>query len=585
MRYSRRSMKRAAVIAATALLAAVFLLRFAPSRLLLIETARPAIAALVVLLGAFACGLTALRVVKSSDDSLPSAILIGIVTLGTINGAAALISTAIIPFLTIAAAFAGAYLLGKRDFTFTRVHPLLAIAIGVAFIEAITPVNSPDELVYKLAIPHAWQLFGRMVELPLNSNSYLAMALHSADAGALILGGGIAAKLVHFGLYLASLSIVRRVGGEWAAIMFAFTPALMIIAGWAWSEWAVLGLLLLSYERWSIDDTNGGACALGCAIATKYTALPWLLAAAIVSRKHVLRVAMIVTLFGAFFYVRNAAWTGSPIAPLLLPNAPQVTDFRGNAWLGLVRGDDIFDPRIVDESLGIVLPLAFLAGLFAWKKQRDLVLLGLIQMPILLTIGPGSRNIITGVAPIAIAGIALLEEWMPRRLAAFAAAIPLLAQLTLVAFTLESYDLARYLSGQENESQYLARARAFTKPYDWIAHNSPRDATILVLAENRTFYLDRRFIAAGNLDGPRIAAWLGSFANAEVFRAELQRRRVTHIVIHAPWYRVGAPPSDVLAKEFVLDVPPPVHAMLMQYLGMHASLRYRDGEYLVYATR
>src|SRR5205814_1831081 len=184
-------MKRAVVTAVaailTALIATLFLLRFEPSRLLLTETARPAIAAIIVVLGAFACGTFALRLVRSNDDSIASAILIGIATLGTMSAAAALISTAIVPIITIVAAF----------------------------------------------------------------------------------------------------------GGDWAAIVFAFTPALMIIAGWAWSEWAVLGLLLLAYERFSIDDTNGGACALGCAIAVKYTALPWLLAAAIIRRKHVLRTAII----------------------------------------------------------------------------------------------------------------------------------------------------------------------------------------------------------------------------------------------------------------------------------------------------
>src|SRR5438067_2254284 len=120
--------------------------------------------------------------------------LIGNSTIFTANftTTAALTNTAIVPIITIVAAFAGAYLLGKRDLTFTRVHPLLAIPIAIAFIEAIAPVNSPDELVYKLAVPHAWQLFGRMLELPLNSNSYLAMALHSADLAALVLGGGIA---------------------------------------------------------------------------------------------------------------------------------------------------------------------------------------------------------------------------------------------------------------------------------------------------------------------------------------------------------------------------------------------------------
>src|SRR5437764_11005279 len=109
------------------------------------------------------------------------------------------------------------------------------------------------------------------------------MALQCADVAALALGGGIAAKLAHFGLYLAVLAVVRRIGGEWAAIALAFTPALMIISGWAWSEWAVLGLLLVSYDRWRRDDIGAGACALGCAISCKYTALPWLFAVVVLT--------------------------------------------------------------------------------------------------------------------------------------------------------------------------------------------------------------------------------------------------------------------------------------------------------------
>jgi hypothetical protein len=426
-----------------------------------------------------------------------------------------------------------------------------------------------------------------MIELPLNSNSYLAMALQCADIAALALGGGIAAKLAHFGLYLAVLAVVRRIGGQWAAIALAFTPALMIIAGWAWSEWAVLGLLLVSYDRWSRGDVAAGACALGCAISCKYTALPWAVAVTLLdvirgakaqgregapTRRRALA-PLILFAFGAFFYVRNLIWTGSPIAPLLLPNAPQVAGFRGSAWLGLIHGDDIFDARIVDESLGILLPLAFIAGLFAWRKHRALVLIGLIQMPILLRIGPGSRNIINGVAPVAIAGMALLEEIVP---IGVIAAIPILAQLALVAYTLESYDFLPYLAGKETAEQTIARTRSFAKPYDWIARNTPPDARVLLLAENRTFYLQRRFVAGGNLDSARIGDWIA--------HGGLDRERFTHIVIHKPWYRIGGAPLGTLEKEYVLQVPPDTHRKLMQFLATRARLQYRDDEYVIYGV-
>ena len=564
-------MKRLAVIAGTAAISVVFIWRFEPSRLLLVETARPAIAAIVVLLAALGCGRIALRIVRAPEDPISDRLLIGFATLGIVSAALALISTAIVPWVAVLVACAEAFSMGRRRPRRrepAQIHPLLAIAIAIAFLCAITPVNSPDELAYKLSIPHAWQLYGRMIEFPLSSHSYLAMALQCADIAALALGGGIAAKLAHFGVYLAVLAVVRRIGGDWAAIVLAFTPALMIIAGWAWSEWGVLGLLLLSYDRWSRDDANGGACALGCAIASKYTAIPWALAMLLIKRKNLLRPLLIIAAFGAFFYVRNLIWTGSPIAPLLLPHAPQVANYRGNAWLGLLRGDDIFDARIVDESLGILLPLAFIAGLFAWKKRRDLVLIGLIQMPILLTIGPGSRNIINGVAPIAIAGICAIEE-MP-----LLAAIPLFAQLTLVAFTLESYDFFPYLAGRETAEQYIARTRPFAKPYDWIARNTPPDARVLLLAENRTFYLQRRFVAAGNLDSERVEAWLES--------GGLDREHFTHILLHKPWYRIGPQPIGTIEKEYVLQVPVATHKALMHFFATRAHKTYEDDQYVIY---
>src|SRR5437763_16350454 len=90
-------MKRLAVIAGTAAISVVFVSRFEPSRLLLLETARPAIAALIVLLAAHACGRAVLRVVRSSDDAISDALLIGFATLGIISAALALMSTALVP--------------------------------------------------------------------------------------------------------------------------------------------------------------------------------------------------------------------------------------------------------------------------------------------------------------------------------------------------------------------------------------------------------------------------------------------------------------------------------------------------------
>ncbi|HEY2092519.1 MAG TPA: hypothetical protein VGJ81_11560 [Thermoanaerobaculia bacterium] len=612
---------------------AIFLSRFRPAWLLITETAQPALVAMVIVLAMLATGVGALFVAtkvwgsgrnlkpeagasgfKFRPDPL-DAFIVGFPTFGTLIAIVAWIGSAThvaIAVVTFALAGAGLFILLKRPICAPRIPKLLIIPVVLAIVEAITPVNSPDELVYKLGVPHAYDMAGRMFEMPLSSHSYITMALQLADLAALILGGGIAAKLAHLALYFAALAVIRRLtNSDSITAIVAWTPALMLIAGWGWSEWGVIALLVLSIDRFDENPAIAFA-ALGGAVASKYTALPWLLAFAIVALvrtrdvKLLLRGALLVALFGGFFYVRNAVWTGSPLAPLFLPNAPGVYGYKGGGlfggWRELIAGADIFDPRIVDESLGIVLPLAAICGLFALgvadRKQRDLAWIGAIQMPILITIAPGSRNIINGVVPLALAGGMSLLEWRtpssaePRDSAAaprgrtWASATPILggviaiafaAQLVLAIYVLDSYDIVPYLAGKETARQYVHRVRDFAPVYDWIETHTPPEAKILFLGENRTYDLGRQTLSGGNLDGPRIAAWLARFPNAMALHDELRRQRVTHILIHPAWLR---PPKTMMEREYMLELPP----------GAEAALRectipvYRDNSYILVAV-
>ncbi|HEY2324221.1 MAG TPA: hypothetical protein VGJ82_15285 [Thermoanaerobaculia bacterium] len=588
---------------------AVFLSRFRPALLLLTETARPALVAMAVVLAMLASGVGALSVAQrffAIDREIPllDAFIVGFPTFGTLIAVVAWIGIAMhatIAVITFALAGMGLFLLLRRPICAPRIPLLLLIPILFAVVETITPVNSPDELVYKLAVPHAYDLAGRMFEMPLSSHSYLAMALQLADLAALVLGGGIAAKLVHLALYFAALAVIRRLTQSvWVTAIVAWAPVLMLIAGWAWSEWGVIALLVLSIDRFD-DNPAIAFAALGGAVASKYTALPWLLAFAIVALvrtrdvKLLLRGAIVVALFGGFFYVRNAVWTGSPLAPLFLPDAPRVYNYKSggafSGWGELIRGADVFDPRIVDESLGIVLPLAAICGLFALaspdRKRRDLAWIGAIQMPILITIAPGSRNIINGVLPLALAGGGIIEAiWLTskpllRKLLGAAIGISFAAQLVLIVFVLESYDIVPYLAGKETARGYVNRVRDFAPVYQWIETHTPPDAKILVLGENRTYDLDRQTISGGNLDGPRIATWLARFPNAQALREELRRQRVTYVLIHPAWLR---PPQTMMEREYMLDLPPRNEAVLRDFLRTGTYIVYQDKSYLLFRS-
>ncbi|HEV7921643.1 MAG TPA: hypothetical protein VGR02_12715 [Thermoanaerobaculia bacterium] len=612
-----------AVIVAAAL-TALFLQRFVPARVVLRETGGALLAAAAVVLACYAVGRSAIRDPRSG---FLDRFLVGLPLFGTLIALVAWISVRPIVIVTHAAALAGIVLLiadnrspvadPRRPPIADRPSWLLAPPILLALVAAIAPVNAPDELIYKLAVPHAYELYGRMVELPLNSNSYLAMAFQCTDLAALLLGGGIAAKLVHFALYLAALAAIHRLAsriapraGWWPVLVLAWTPALMLIAGWSFNEWGVLGLLALAverYHRWlesrERSDFVVAFAAAGGAIAAKYTAVPFVAALALLMTwRHrreprvLWKAALIVIAAGGFFYLRNAIWTGSPVAPLLLPDAPAVQSYRGESgWLDLVTGADVFDARVADESLGILLAASFLAGLLALRSRdataRDLALIGAIQMPILLTIGPGSRNIINGAAPLAIAGAALLgEAWhdvRPPLRAVFGAivSVALAAQLVLVLFSFHDYDVLPYLAGSETAGQYVTRQRPFAKPYAWLARQTPRNARVLLLGENETYYLDRPFIAGGNLDGPRIAKWLARFPTPDALHAELRARGIAYVVLRKKWYRVGHQLLTPIESELVLEVPAETDRVVTAMLKTRAVLRYRDEEYLIFQLR
>ena len=631
----RTGASRAIVVVALvsgAALTLLFLSLSPQTRRLFDETAVPIVVAAVVALACVTAGwagaAVTCRVMGARPEAiaLDEALLVGAAVFGTLAGAVATISVAPLPAVTIALAVASAPLFWRRLVTYGLPARVPALALVVApmvllgGLAALTPVATLDELVYKLGVPHAYEIYGRMVELPLNSNSYLAMSLHLADVPALMLGGGVAARLLHFVVYVAALAAIHRLalrftrsGAMWVVITVASTPALMITSGWAFSEWCTAGLLVVSFERYQRWLDSGGTAdfvltfaAAGAAASVKYTALPWLgVFGLLLLWRHrraatVLSATAIGSVFGAFFYIRNAVWSGSPVAPFLLPNAPEVENYRSgyafSGWVDFFTGADIFDPRIADEALGVLLPLSIVAAIVGarWRDRatRDLMIIGLVQMAVLLTIAPGSRNMMHGLLAPGIVGAAVIAEaviasgFAARAAAALLAAVILFSQSMLSIITLA--DNVPYLTGSETTAQFLARTHAFARPYSWIAASLPEDARILMVGETRTFYLEREPVSGGNLDGPRIAAWLAQFRSPEEMLTGLRQRGITHVLMHPIWLRMrsdDAEPPGMIGRELLLELDPPTHDTLRSFLARYAAQVYGDGEYLIFELR
>jgi hypothetical protein len=633
------------LLAAGLLLTTLFLSRFEPAGRAALRLAGPLAAALVVLLAGLGTGWAALAAARRfpgrSDESrgdppgpgIGALLLLGTPLFGTLVALAAWpgwrMRLLVLALTAVAAATGLALLPFRLPLRLPPIGPrealLLAPFLAVPLLLALGPVASPDELIYKLAVPKEWSLAGGMIELPLCSHSYFATALAGTSLAALELSGGLAAKIVHLGLFLASLAAIRRLAGRLfapaaplAAILFAATPALAIVGGWAWSEWSLLGLAALALDA-QLDLVEGGepdapprlALALGGLLAVKSSALalalPLLLVAAIRFVRRLpprpLRIALsfaaTLALSGGFFYFRNFLWTGSPIAPFGLPDAPAVEHFRSGGALGpleeLLRGYDLFHPGMADDSLGILLPLAVLLSPFALRRGRgrlDLLLVGAGALALLLPRAPMSRLLTPALLPLGLLGavtVARIASAAPpllRRLLATAALVPLAAQLALILWLVAgSYDPLPVVAGLETDSQQLARTRSYSRAYDWIAGNTPAHAVVLLLGENRPWHLERRALAGGNLDGPRIARWLGGADGPEALGRRLAEAGATHVLLHPKWIALpdGAHPSlSPLEKEYVLELPAGTFSNLRRLLEERARKRYDDGEYLVF---
>lgn len=639
-----RSRDVAVLLALGVVVGAVFFTRFPLPLELMMKYFASAGAAMIVLAASATCGLLAFAVSRRAyawacgttpSDERPDgleALFVGIPVFGTLMAAIAWLGVRIellVPVAACALAIPAAAQLLRAGLPSAAGLPrrgMIALAIPVAFalVEALSPVASPDEMIYKLAVPHAYLQWGAMVELPLNSNSYFPNAIYMADFAAMAIGGGAAARMLHLGIFLLTLRVAWRLGNElregagaWVAATFAWTPALMLIAGWAWAEWAMLGLLLLSWHRWwrfvhsgdSPADAAIATLALAGAIATKYTAGVWTavflpLALLMLLRRrggNVIRIVVaaagVLLLFGGFFYIRNVVWTGSPLAPFGLPGSPAVTNFRSEhgGLYELLMGWDIFHAKIIDDALGILLPVAVLASPLALLRLRprqwELFAFGVVHSTVLVLIAPTSRLILLGLAPLAVLGavaafdVYALAARTRRFLLVAGIALGMVGQLVLGAFVLSSYEPLSVLAGRESERAYLERMRNYAPVYRWIESRTPQESVVLLLGESRTYHLARRAHWAGNLDGPRVAAWLGQSRDADQLRGAMRTLGVTHILVHRENYVIedeARKAGSMLEKEYMLVVPASVDEMLKACLRTHAKLDYSDPKYLLF---
>lgn len=540
--------------------------RFVLIELLLRRTAIPLLLAAALALAM--AGISALfRRAKHID--LPLDLLIGYPLFGTLCFLGATLKVSIWTLAPIAAVgllLAIVFLLRRYSddaYVAPERLPLHWPAIAVvavlvcAFVAAQAPPSSLDELAYHLAIPHAWVLEGRAVELPLLSQSYFPLGIESADLLPLLfLGptdGGVTSHFLHLIAAIATTLLVARRTRSWlATAAIVTTPALAVTAGWSLVDWPLAGLFVALYIALQDEDVDTASAATAAGLLTKYTFAPFALVAWALFWFRKRRLPRWQVVVGGVFFLRNLIIAGNPFAPFFAADAPHVSGFRA-----LALADYIFEGTFIDEAMGaalLILPV-FAAG--------GIALASIAIAVALFFLAPSSRIL---VPFLVVPSISAAPE-LRRRILSVLIAIAVVVQTFLVVWFAARTNAFSLLAGSATEEEFLRKQRPSYVAIEWLNLQLPSDSRTLLVGNNETYWFTRRVRGGGNFDGPRVSSYL-DVASPEALRERLRRDGITHVaILTAPI----ATTDEQKRAERETTLTPGAQKMLAQTLDRYAS--------------
>ncbi len=224
-------------------------------------------------------------------------------------------------------------------------YALTAVALGYGLIAALAPEKEYDALWYHLRLPRLWLEAGRPVDVIHEYISLYPLTWELVFGAGMVLGGTVAAKLLHFAclpllallVWQASRRYMPGVSPSAAAALVVTTPTLLWESTTTYVDLALaLHAAAACYALVRYADTSERSWAIvaalqfGLAAATKHlgvlvtiVALALFVAAARThaGRMRLLRPAILIAILAAIvpspWYVRAWAASGNPVFPEL----------------------------------------------------------------------------------------------------------------------------------------------------------------------------------------------------------------------------------------------------------------------------
>ncbi|MCS7048064.1 MAG: hypothetical protein NZ483_02055 [Verrucomicrobiae bacterium] len=490
---------------------------------------------------------------------------------------------------------------GKEEWLLATV---LVVTALINLPGAWVPPFEYDELEYHLGAPAEYVRVGRVVFLPHNFYSNLPQLTEMLYLLGLVTRSDIAAKWLHwlFGvltipvILCAASQLGLRRAGWWAATLFYAVPYAFDLSQTARVDLntGFYGALALALWLAPHRDLKWAALAAGCAVGTKWTAIPVVLFPLLAMTAWrsqrvmpVVRVAGWSVLPVLPWLIKNALLAGNPVYPLFHSwlgggqwSAEQAAVFAARhyprwdaqGWWQLLERPwqySFVEPGAL-PLLVAAIPLMWLAG-----GQRPLGCGGWFGLGFagwfLTTYRPW--RFLWPVMPAATLwvgeSVAIAGRWVKVVLLLLIATGWCWSGLNLLMDCGEPdikpprLSFVQYVLGHADRTEFLRHVGGGVfDPIVWMNENLPADARVLYVGEARAYYARHAVL------------WSTAFDLHPLQKHALTELDVTHVYIHfAEWRRLARGYGYLQS----VDMP-----SVLDYLQSHAREVYRTDRHVVY---
>ncbi len=445
---------------------------------------------------------------------------------------------------------------------------LVIIAGALCLVGALSPPFEYDELEYHLGVPSEYLKASQIVGLPHNFYSNLPQLTEMLYLLAMVARSDIAAKLLHwsFGL-LSALAVYAVAGRFWtrrvamtAVALFYCVPFVQDLSQTARIDLATTFFATLAFGALLDEQLLWlGAMMTGCAVATKWTAVPVVLLPATVfvalgcrSLRRPSVFCLLSSVFVLPWLIKNWLLTGNPIFPLL-ERGPLWSDaqaamfaakhgprFDGDGLLDFVRGAwrySFIEPGGVPVLL-MAAPLLLLVRGKDKNLRRVLWLFcGAYAGWYLLTFRPW-RFLFPALPLAAMMGARALEvvgQWA--RFAAVAVVLTGMSWMGLNAIVdagdpqrlPAQVSFAQMALGNSSRDVFVAQiGHGMFEPTLWMNHNLPATARVLYIGEARTHYARHPVVWATAFDQHPLLRGMDDVTHVYINDSEWERLRLNY---------------------------------------------------------